>query len=269
MTEGARRLRKSILRMAYAGGDANLQSCFSSVEILRVLYDRVLRVSPGTAGDPERDRFVLSKGQSTMALLAMLAEKGYLPEEELATACRYDSRISMQADRTKLLFIENSAGSLGHGFPMAVGMAWANRILGHTGNVYVLAGDGEMNEGTMWEAALFAPSEKLDNLTLIIDDNRSIGRMIDMGDLVEKLCVFGFQTVIADGHDENALEQAVHTSHSGMPLAVVARTVRGYGSSTLMEDNSWFHRAPDSDELALLLNEVEHFEWDAKRRKKV
>ncbi len=266
MTEGARRLRKSILRMAHAGGDANLQSCFSSVEILRVLYDRVLRVSPETAQDLGRDRFVLSKGQSTMALLALLAEKGYLSKEELTTACRYDSRISMQADRTKLPFIENSAGSLGHGFPMAVGMAWANRILWHSGKVYALAGDGEMNEGTMWEAALFASSEKLENLTLIIDDNRSIGRMIDMGDLAEKLRAFGFLSVHADGHDEDKLEQAILTPHAGMPLAVVARTVRGYGSRTLMEDNSWFHRAPDGVELSLLLDEVEHFERDAIRR---
>ncbi len=260
MTERAKRLRKRILRMAHAGRDANLQSGFSSVEILRVLYDRVLRVSPETAGAPKRDRFVLSKGQATMALLALLAEKGYLPEKELETACRYDSRISMQADRTKLPFLENSAGSLGHGFPMAVGMAWANRILGHGGGVYVLAGDGEMNEGTMWEAALFASSEKLDNLTLIIDDNRSIGRMIDMGDLGEKLGAFGFRTVVADGHDEDALEQAVRTPHPGMPLAIVARTMRGYGSRTLMEDNAWFHRAPTDAELARLLDDVEHFE---------
>lgn len=265
MTEGAKRLRKSILRMARSGGDANLQSCFSSVEILRTLYDRVLHISPETADDPGRDRFVLSKGQATMALLALLAEKGYLPEEELATACRCDSRISMQADRTKLPFIENSAGSLGHGFPMAAGMAWAGKILGREGKVYVLAGDGEMNEGTMWEAALFASSEKLDNLTLIIDDNRSVCRMIDMGDLAEKLRAFGFRSVTADGHDEDALEQAVRTPHPGAPLAVVARTVRGYGSRTLMEDNSWFHRAPDEDELAILLTEAERFEGDAKR----
>ncbi len=264
MTEEAKQVRKSILRMAYEGKDANLQSCFSSVEILCALYGRVLRLSPETARDPERDRFVLSKGQSTMALLAVLAEKGYLPEEELTTACHYDSRISMQADRTKLPFIENSAGSLGHGFPMAVGMAWANRILGHSGNVYVLAGDGEMNEGTMWEAALFASSERLDNLTLIIDDNRSVGRMIDMGDLAEKLRAFGFLTAAVNGHDEDALKQAVLTPHAGVPLAVVARTVRGYGSCTLMEDKSWFHRAPAADELTLLLDEVEHFEDSAR-----
>lgn len=260
MTEQARRLRKSILHTAHAGQDANLQSVFSSVEILRVLYDRVLRISPEMVRAEDRDRFVLSKGQSTMGLLALLSEKGYIPKEELLTACRYDSRISMQADRTKLPCVEVSAGSLGHGFPIAAGIAWANQIANRTGRVYVLAGDGEMNEGTMWEAAIFAASEKLDNLTLIIDDNESIRDMIHMGKLDLKLSAFGFQCVEVDGHDENALEYAIRTKHPGVPLAVIAKTKRGYGSRTLMEDRSWFHRAPSDEELKLLLREVEQYE---------
>lgn len=260
MTEQGKRLRRSILCMANAGRDANLQSNFSSVEILRVLYDRVLTVSPETMALPERDYFVLSKGQSTMALLALLSEKGYLSQEELLTSCRYDSRVSMQADRTKLPFVEASAGSLGHGFPIAAGIAWANKILDRKGKVYSLAGDGEMNEGTMWEAALFSSSEKLDNLTLIIDDNQSIRKMIAMGDLSKKLRAFGFVTVRVNGHDEDALEQAFRVEHYGAPLAVIANTKRGYGSRTLMEDPSWFHRAPSDEELQMLLSEVEQFE---------
>ena len=258
-TESAKRLRKSILRMSYAGQDANLQSIFSSVEILRVLYDRILNFSPETMTSPDRDRFVLSKGQSTMGLLALLAEKGFFPEEELMTACRYDSRISMQADRTKLPFVEISAGSLGHGFPIAVGMAWGNQISGCRGRVYALVGDGEMNEGTMWEAALFAASQRLDNLTLIIDDNDSIGSMLDMGDLTEKMRAFGFCVTIANGHDEEDLERAIKINHTGCPLAVIAKTVRGYGSATLLRDKTWFHRAPTKEELSQLLQEVECF----------
>lgn len=259
MTEQAKKVRKSVLNMAYAGRDANLQSNFSSVEILRVLYDRVLKVDPSRLNDPARDRFVLSKGQSTMALLAMLAEKGFFPEEELMTACRYDSRISMQADRTKLPGVETSAGSLGHGFPIAVGIAWGNKIQGIPGRVYTMVGDGEMNEGTMWEAALFAGSEKLVNLTLIIDDNDSVDEMIAMGDLGEKLVAFGFTVVTVDGHDEDKLEKALKTEREGKPLAVLAKTVRGYGCRTFMTDRSWFHRAPTKDELQTLLQEVESF----------
>lgn len=259
MTEQATRLRKSILRTAHAGKDANLQSIFSSVEILRVVYDRILRSAPDMINSPDRDRFVLSKGQSTMGLLAILAEKGYFPEEELNTACQYDSRISMQADRTKLPCVEISAGSLGHGFPIAVGMAWGNKVFDRKGHVYVMVGDGEMNEGTMWEAALFAASEKLDNLTLIIDDNDSIGSMLNMGDLAEKLRTFGFHTVAADGHDEDALEHAIKTLHPGQPLAVIAKTQRGYGSKTLLTDKTWFHRAPSDEELEMLIQDVETF----------
>lgn len=255
MTEGAKALRKTILKMAHAGNDGNLQSNFSSIEILRVLYDRILR---NTAPDP--DRFVLSKGQSTMALLALLSEKGYIPPEELLTVCCYDSRISMQADRTKLPCVEVSAGSLGHGFPIAVGMAWANRIANRSGRVYVLAGDGEMNEGTMWEAAIFAASEKLDNLTLIIDDNDSIGQMIHMGNLDQKLTAFGFHCIGVDGHDEDVLEAALRMTYTEMPSAVVAKTKRGYGSRILMEDRSWFHRAPSAEELEQLLQDVETYD---------
>lgn len=254
MTEAAKALRKMVLRMAYEGQDANLQSVFSSIEILRVLYDRVMTFS--TNDWDNRDRFILSKGQSTMGLLAILSEKGFIPQEELWTACSFDSRISMQADRTKLPFVEISAGSLGHGFPMAAGMAMGNKIAGRTGRVFVLAGDGEMNEGTMWEAALFAGSEKLSNLCLIVDDNGSINEMLAMGDLEEKLQAFGFDAETVPGHDEDMLETALCKQHPTCPRAVIAKTQRGYGSKTLMEDRSWFHRAPKEDELKKLIGEV-------------
>jgi len=251
-------LRKILLRMSNLGQNGNLQSCFSSLEIIWVLYDQIMRISPEMANDPERDRFVLSKGQATAALLTVLAKKGFLPETELKTFCQYDSRISMQADRTKLPGIEISAGSLGHGLPIAVGMAWAAKIKKSLTRVYVLVGDGEMNEGTMWEAALFAASEKLSRLTVIIDDNDSIGQMINMGHLAEKLRAFGFDTVTVDGHDEIALAQTLGMPHEN-PLAVIANTVRGYGCRTLMEDRSWFHRWPNDNELLALMRETDSF----------
>lgn len=252
-------LRKELLKTSAIGRDGNLQSGFSSMEILWTLYDRVLRITPETADAPTRDRFVLSKGQSTEALLAILAEKGFIPKAELETFCRYDARIAMQADRTKLPGVEISAGSLGHGFPMAVGMAWAARLAHSDAHVYCLVGDGEMNEGTMWEATIFAASENLGNLTMIVDDNDSIGLLIQMGDLEEKLRAFGFEVRSADGHDEDALEKALRAP-ADKPLAIIAKTVRGYGCKTLMEDRSWFHRYPKGEELAQLLAEVDAFE---------
>lgn len=249
-----------MLRISHLGQDGNLQSCFSSAEILWALYDGVLRLTPETVCQPIHDRFVLSKGQSNLALLTVLAYKGFLPLAELDTFCQYDSRIAMQADRTKFDgIIETSAGSLGHGFPIAVGMAWAAKIKESGERVYVLAGDGEMNEGTMWEAALFAASEVLDNLTLVIDDNDSIGRMLHMGDLANKLEAFGFSVQCVDGHDVGALKDALMRKSEGKPAAVLAKTVRGYGSKTLMGDRSWFHRWPKADELQVLCGEVDAF----------
>lgn len=260
MTEELQKLRKLILEIAYYGQDANLQSIFSSVEIMNVLYNRILSISPNNINSPERDYFVLSKGQATMGLLAILSEKGFFPREEFRSACKYDSRISMQADRTKVPGIEVSAGSLGHGFPMAVGIAWGNKLLKRSSQVYVLAGDGEMNEGTMWEAALFAGSQSLNNLTLVIDDNHSLGEMLNIGNMAKKLEVFGFEVEEVNGHDENALFKVFSKKRIDKPRAIVANTVRGYGSRTIMLDNTWFHRAPNEVELKKLQKEVDDFE---------
>jgi len=247
-------LRKTLLRMSCLGHEGNLQSCFSSLEILWTLYDKVLQVSPGTW----RDRFILSKGQANAALLAVLAKKGFLPEKELDTFCQYDSRVAMQADRTKLPCVEVSAGSLGHGLPVCVGMAWAAKIQKRRGRFFVLVGDGEMNEGTMWEAALFAASERLDNLVVIIDENGSAGHMINMGSLEAKMGSFGFETVTVDGHNEASMEKVLSVYYS-RPCAIIAKTMRGYGCRTLMEDGSWFHRFPTAEELPHLMEEVDRY----------
>lgn len=259
MDQILRDMRKTMLCVSNKGKDGNLQSCFSSLEILWALYDNFLPPSKGCITDANRNRFVLSKGQSTLALMVVLAKKGVIDRTELDAFCGFDSRISMQADRTKFgLFVETSAGSLGHGFPMATGIAWAKKIKGNKGRVYCLAGDGEMNEGTMWEAALFASSEGLSNLTLIIDYNHSIDRMINMGDLAGKLTAFGFDSIRAEGHNIPDLIKSLETE-TDRPIAVIADTKRGWGSKTLMENKSWFHRFPNDWELESLYKEVDEF----------
>ena len=262
MLKELRELRKTCLQMANAGRDGNLQSVFSSMEIMWTLYDRVMNWSVERALSPERDFFILSKGQATMGLTAILARKGLFSTDELMTFGRIDSRFSMQADRTKFPEggIENSAGSLGHGFPIAVGLALAHKIREMSNRVYVMVGDGEMNEGTMWEAAILASSKRLDNLCMIIDDNDSIGRMIDMGSLSAKMTAFGFVTKSCDGHDVEALTEAFRRLKlPERPSCLIAKTQRGYGSRTLMTDRSWFHRAPDDRELEMLSAEVDAF----------
>lgn len=258
MTEKARFIRKTLLNISNKGNDGNLQSCFSSVEILNVLFSRVLNFTTSDKKNADRDEFFLSKGQSSLALLVVMSLNGFLDMRELESFCKFDSRISMQIDCTKFDFIENSAGSLGHGFPLAVGAAWAKKIMNTQGRIFCLAGDGEMNEGTMWEAAMFAASEKLNNLILIIDDNKSLGEMINIGNLEQKLTAFGFLVKKVDGHDENELYK-VFTCTSDIPLAIIAETKRGYGSVTLESQRVWFHRAPDNNELLQLLKEVEEY----------
>jgi transketolase len=258
MIPSVKELRKTVLQMSNAGKDGNLQSAFSSMEILRVLYELILRISPDYPDDPSRDYFVLSKGQATISLLAILAGKGFFHQDELLTFCQFSSRISMQADRTKIPGIEVSAGSLGHGLPIAVGIAWACRIQGIENQIFVLVGDGEMNEGPMWEALLFAGSEGLNNLTVIVDDNESIQKMINMQPLDQKINAFQFKTTVINGHNEHEIYRAL-SERTNKPHAVIAKTKRGYGSETLMHDPSWFHRYPTDDELKKLLKETEAF----------
>ncbi len=253
-------LRKKMLYISSIGKDGNLQSCFSSLEILWALYNGVMDISPENYGTTKHDRFVLSKGQSNLALMSVLAQSGYIPKDELNEFCKLNSRISMQADRTKFPgLIECSAGSLGHGFPIAAGMALAAKIRNSGEHIYVLVGDGEMNEGTMWEAMIFAAYENLDNITMIIDDNESINSMIKNGlSLPEKLSSFGFAMEKADGHNINEIK-SVLKKRSNKPTAVIAKTIRGYGCKTLMKDKSWFHRFPDANELPALCKEVDEF----------
>lgn len=261
MREELRKLRVDCLQIAHAGGDGNLQSTFSSLEIIWTLYHKIMHWSKELRQDSNRDYFILSKGQSNLALLAVMEELGLFERKELDTFCKFGSRFSMQADRSKFDGgIETSAGSLGHGFPMAVGIAMACKILGSTSRIYVLAGDGEMNEGTMWEACILAKAKKLDNLCLIIDDNRSIGKMIELSGLKEKLESFGFSVSEADGHEPEQLTLEILKKEQARPTAIIAHTVRGFGSETLMNDNSWFHRAPNSEELSTLIQEVKAFE---------
>lgn len=257
MEKVLKEMRKTMLCVTALGKDGNLQSCFSSLEIIWTLYDKIFHINDKV--EENKNVFVLSKGQSNLALMTVLAQKGILKRTELDSFCQFSSRISMQADRTKFdSIITTSAGSLGHGFPMAVGIAWAKKIKNERGRVFCLAGDGEMNEGSMWEAALFASSENLDNLVLVIDDNSSIQRMINNFNLKRKLESFGFLVSEVDGHNIDDLEKGFLETPN-RPYAVIAKTMRGWGSKTLMNDRSWFHRYPKDDELKKMCDEVQEF----------
>lgn len=260
----SKKLRKDALYLSHQCQDGNLQSVFSCMEIIWTLYDRIMVWSPETAQDKNRDIFIVSKGQATLALYPVLAEKGLFDLHIIGKEIgQFHSRYCIQADRTKFQGgIENNAGSLGHGLPFAAGIAYANQIRKLSSHVFVLCGDGEFCEGSMWEACLFAGSRKLDQLCVVIDDNSSAGAMVHLGDMSRKLQEFGFDVETVDGHDMDALETGFRTligQKNGRPKALIARTVRGFGSPTMTEHDIWFHKAPDKEELELLCKEVDEF----------
>lgn len=257
-------LRKEALYLSHKCQDGNLQSVFSCLEIVWTLYDKILNWTPETALDDNRDFFIISKGQATLALYPVLIEKGMFQIEEIASEIgTFESRYCIQTDLTKFKGgIENNAGSLGHGLPFAVGIAHANKIKKSNSQVYVLCGDGEFCEGTMWEACLFAAAKELDNLCLIIDDNNSVGDMIEIGNMAKKLDAFGFDVFDVDGHDMKQLEETfsiLKNNKNRKPKAVIAHTIRGYGSITMTNHDIWFHKAPNAEELIILTKEVDEF----------
>lgn len=261
MEKEARELRKDILYLSHKCNDGNLQSAFSCVDALWVLYSEIMNWSPENAKAEDRDIFIISKGQATLALYPILVKKGFFSLEEIASQIgQFDSRFCNQVDVTKFDGgIENSAGSLGHGLPFAVGIAMANKIKGIDSTTYVMCGDGEFTEGTMWESCILACTHKLDNLCVIIDDNDSVSAMVNMGSLSEKLNAFGFDVYEADGHSFSELKQAFMYEKKEKPIAVITHTVRGFGSKTLIENDVWFHKAPNKEELELLCKEVDEF----------
>lgn len=202
------------------GDEKHAPSATSTLDVLYVLYDRVLRVDPANPGWEGRDRFLLSKGHGPMAYYAVLAWKGFFPEEELTRFMAWDGILGGHPDRRRVPGVEVSTGSLGHGLPMAVGIAYALRAKGLAGQrVFVLTGDAELNEGTNWEAVLHAGARQLGGLTLIVVDNASGG--LPMGSIDTKLRAFGWEARMVGARDHAALEEALGARADG-PTAVVA-----------------------------------------------
>ena len=260
----SKKLRKDALLLSCKCKDGNLQSVFSCIDVVWVLYDRIMNWSPETANDDNRDFFIISKGQATLALYPVLIEKGYFEKEEIINQIgTFDSRYCIQTDLTKFDgAIENNAGSLGHGFPYAAGIAFANKIRKIPSYTYVLCGDGEFCEGTMWETCIFAATKRLDHLCVVIDDNDSVKAMVDLKNMKARLEAFGFDVYETNGHDLKDMQDvfsSLRKNENGKPKAVITKTARGYGSKTMMEDDIWFHKAPDEKELELLCAEVDSF----------
>jgi transketolase len=240
---------RSLIIDGLSTGRGHIGSSLSLVEMLRVLYDDVLDVRPAEPDWPDRDRFFLSKGHGCLALYAVLADHGFFPKDELKRFCKPDALLGGHVD-AHIPGIEASTGALGHGFPLGVGAAIAARMRGRTSRVVVVMGDGELNEGSVWEAALAASKHKLDNLTAVVDYNKlqSYGRIEDvlpLEPLADKWRAFGFAVREVDGHDVGALREtfAALPFEAGRPNAVIAHTLKGRGIAFAELNAAWHHKS--------------------------
>lgn len=261
----AKRIRKTILDMAYAGSTVHIGCAFSIVELLAVLYRNHLRLDKADPHSPERDYMVLSKGHGVMAQYACLNEIGWLPDEELARYFGNGTRLKGLAD-AHVPGVEVTAGSLGHGLSVGAGLALGAKRNGSDQMCYALVGDGELNEGAIWEAALFASQFKLDNLVVIVDANgfQAMGttdEVMRLGNMEAKFAAFDFDVVSIDGHDEIAIDKAyadLKSRKDGRPKAIIAKTIKGKGVSFMENDNIWHYTRlnPQTYETAIAELEV-------------
>ena len=251
------RMRRTVLEMAYAGGTVHIACAFSIIEIVTVLYRNYLRY-PGNCPDAEgRDYLVLSKGHGVMAVYACMHELGWLDRSQIDNYYKDGTELKGLAD-SRVPGLEASTGSLGHGFCVGVGIAMGLQRNDTDQKVYSIAGDGELNEGSIWEGAMVAAHNRLDNLMLIVDENgfQAMGATKDvmaLGSISAKLASFGFETFEVDGHDETAIDAAITRLWSagpGKPKALIARTVKGKGVPFMEGDNRWHYTRLNSDTFA-------------------
>jgi transketolase len=256
------RYRRKLLTCIMQARGGHTSGDLSCVDILNVLYNHVLNISPETFTDPDRDRYIQSKGHSVEALYVVLADRGFFPEEELETLGQYKSHFVGHPTR-KVPGIEQNTGALGHGLSVCVGLALAGKMDGRTYKVYTLLGDGELAEGSSWEAMLATAHYKLDNIVAIIDRNflQITGKTEDilaLEPLEAKLKAFGWSVRTADGHDVGDLMDVLTDVpfEAGKPSAIIARTVKGKGVSFMENELLWHYRCPDADEARRALAEL-------------
>jgi transketolase len=258
----ARKIRQSSLKMVHRAKASHIGSALSIADILSVLYGKILKINAINPVDPERDRFILSKGHACVALYSVLAEVGIIDKETLLT---YGDDFSwlMNHSSHKVKGVEFSTGSLGHGLPFGVGKALAAKSLGHRWKTYVLLSDGEMDEGSNWEALMFASHHGLSNLVAIIDYNKlqsleSVDKTLALEPLRDKLTAFGCFVLEVDGHDLNAISESFTSIHGNkLPTVIIANTIKGKGISFMENKVEWHYKNPNDQQLKEALLELE------------
>jgi transketolase len=252
----SRKIRQTIVEMSHRSGAPHLGSSLSCVDILVSLYWRIARLDPSTPSAPNRDRIILSKGHAAAALYATLAARGFFPMEKLLHFCEPGVNLPEQPSPGCAPGVEWATGSLGHGLPVGLGMAMSARLQALSYRVICLLSDGECNEGSVWEAALFAPAQRLSNLAVVVDYNKwqATGRSQEvtaLEPLSSKFEAFGWRSIEIDGHSHAAIGDAFSEfpDSKGRPLAIIAHTTKGKGVSFMEDDNNWHYRIPTDVEV--------------------
>jgi transketolase len=261
LEEMATDVRRTVVTMVDRAGLGHIGGDLSVTDILVTLFGAVLDVDPAAPARPDRDRFILSKGHCAGALYATLAHCGFFSRDELETFMAPQSPLNGHPNRTKVPGVETNTGPLGHGFPVGVGCALAAKLQGLDYRTYVVLGDGELQEGSNWEAAMTAAHYDLDNLTAIVDRNRlqQGARTEDtkqLEPLADKWVSFGFETRVVDGHDFTELLEALQPGTTGRPVAVIANTIKGKGISFMEDRVEWHHKVPSADQVQTALQEL-------------
>jgi transketolase len=243
-------LRQLVVRGLIGGNRGHVGSSMSLIEILRVLYDDFVRYDPSNPSDPARDRVILSKGHGCLALYALLVDKGFVAAEELDQFCTFDGKMGGHPERGKIPGVEASTGALGHGLSIGVGMALSARIQKRDNRVFVVMGDGEINEGSVWEAAMSAAKHRLSNLCAMVDYNKiqSAGptrEILDLEPLTDKWSSFGFKTFEVNGHDVEALKSVLLATLEidDQPSMIICHTVKGKGIDFAEHKPEWHHQS--------------------------
>ncbi|QJW45572.1 transketolase [bacterium BFN5] len=264
LEDRAKAVRRSIVSMVTEANSGHPGGSLSAADILVTLYFAEMNVNAQNPNDPDRDRFVLCKGHAAPVLYATLAEKGYLPHEELLTLRRIDSRLQGHPSMKDLPGVDMSTGSLGQGLSAANGMALASRIDGRKNRIFALLGDGELEEGMVWEAAMFAGHYKLDNVTAFVDFNGlqidgPVAEVMSPLPIPEKWLAFGWNVIEIDGHDIHAIYDAIQTAKTvkGQPTVIVAHTVKGKGVCQMENVADWHGKAPTKEECQIFLGELD------------
>lgn len=256
----ARQIRRRDLQAVVEAGAGHIGGEMSAIDILTALYFRVLHIDPNQPKNPQRDRFILSKGHVALALYVTLAKRGFMSEDEISTFLQPHSRLNGHPNCNKVPGVETNTGPLGHGLPIAVGIAKAAKIMGERYHTYVMTGDGEMQEGSNWEAISAAAQFGLDNLTLIIDHNRfqqgaALADTNNLAPFGSKLAAFGWDVTEINGNDMAQIVPALE-HRSTNPQCIIAHTNKGHGISFMQDTVDWHHKVPNAEQYKIAISDL-------------